>query len=195
MAMHTKDLLAAELRKAGLTAMAWKAESGYYHDFLSPLDAPSMQLADDLQTYVNAPSWPRKDEAKALLDRHINGEFDASRDESEAWATSKEGQETFAKLTQRAPAAAKPKELIGRLAMRHEGELWNAYYAQPGTMHGALLLGSMRMQLTRNDERKQAFMDLMRECLADVIEMAIGQRPVWPTGPEAAPESERSGHA
>ncbi len=28
---------------------------------------------------------------------------------------------------------------IGRLAMRHEGNFWNAYYAMPDTMDGAIL--------------------------------------------------------
>ena len=35
--MHTKDILARELTKAGLSEMAAKAAIGDYHDFLSPL--------------------------------------------------------------------------------------------------------------------------------------------------------------
>jgi hypothetical protein len=89
--MHTKDILAAELRKAGLTEMADKAATGYYHDFLSPLALPEMQLAQDL---ANAGT----PEALALRARHINGEFDASREESGTWAKSPEGRETFAAL-------------------------------------------------------------------------------------------------
>lgn len=46
--MHTKDILAAELSKAGLTEMATAAASGWYRDFLSPLARPCMQLAEDL---------------------------------------------------------------------------------------------------------------------------------------------------
>jgi hypothetical protein len=69
--MHTKDILAAELRKAGLDDMADKAAMGYYHDFLSPLATPSLQLAADL-TAVSTPA------ALALRDRHMNGEFDAT---------------------------------------------------------------------------------------------------------------------
>ena len=87
------------------------------------------------------------------------------------------------------------KPEIGRLALRHEGDYWNAYYALPSTMDDALLLGSIRMALAATlPERKQAFMDLMQECVADIIEQAIGQRPVWPTPPRRAPEAERSGH-
>jgi hypothetical protein len=89
--MHTKDFLAAELEKAGLTEMSTKAADGYYHDFLSPLDLPSIQLADDLA----AAGTP---EALALRERHLNGEFDASIEESEEWFNSPEGREAFGRL-------------------------------------------------------------------------------------------------
>ncbi|RPH74002.1 hypothetical protein EHM76_04340 [bacterium] len=89
--MHTKDILAGELDKIGLAKMAEKAREGYYHDFLSPLVAPCMQLAADL-AQVGTP------EALALRARHINGEFDATFEESTDWANSSEGQEAFSAL-------------------------------------------------------------------------------------------------
>ena len=53
---------------------------------------------------------------------------------------------------------------IGRLALRHEGNFWNAYYALPGTMEGALFLGSIAMAfVVENTERKELFMAMMRE--------------------------------
>lgn len=76
--MHTKDILAAELHKAGLHDMAMRAGQGYYHDFLSPLATPCIQLAADLAA-IGTPA------AMALRDRHLNGEFDASREEGEEW--------------------------------------------------------------------------------------------------------------
>jgi hypothetical protein len=79
--MHTKDILAAELAKAGLPEMAAKAATGYYHDFLSPLDLPSLQLVADLES-AGTP------EALGLLARHLEGEFDATREEANAWAAS-----------------------------------------------------------------------------------------------------------
>lgn len=90
-AMHTKDILADELRKAGLPEMADKAATGYYHDFLSPLAMPDFQLAEDLAA-VGTPA------ALALYERHINGEFDATLKESEDWARSAEGQDALSKL-------------------------------------------------------------------------------------------------
>lgn len=84
---------------------------------------------------------------------------------------------------------------IGRLALRQEGDNWNAYYALPDTMDGAIFLGAIRMgAVALNDTRKQAFMDLMRDVVADIIEEETGIRPQW-GGPERAPERERSGSA
>lgn len=84
---------------------------------------------------------------------------------------------------------------IGRLAMRVENGWWVAYYALPNTMEDALHLGQIRMRFVEDKERKDAFMALMREAVSDVIEEKTGVRPVWPRGPQPAPESERSGHA
>lgn len=83
---------------------------------------------------------------------------------------------------------------IGRLSMRKEGSWWVAYYAMPDTMKGALRLGKVHMRTVPTEERKQMFMDLMREAVADILEEAIGKRPTW-GGVETAPESERSGSA
>lgn len=82
---------------------------------------------------------------------------------------------------------------IGRLAMRHEGEWWNAYYAMSDTMQDAMQLGSIRYVSAQATERKDAFMNLMREIVADMIEEKIGVRPIW-GGEHRAPEHERTGH-
>lgn len=84
---------------------------------------------------------------------------------------------------------------VGRLAMRHEGNNWNAYYALTDSMEGAIPLGSIAMRfIVDRPDRKNAFMDFMREAVSDLIEEASGTRPVWPEGPHQAPEHERSGH-
>lgn len=88
---HTKDILADELEKAGLRQMAASARTGYYHDFLSPLDTPCLQLAADLAD-VGTPA------AMALRERHLDGEFDASAEESEEWMNGPEGQEAMRAL-------------------------------------------------------------------------------------------------
>lgn len=95
MTQHTKDYLADELRKAGLDEMADKAATGYYHDYLSPLPMPEMQLDMDL---VDAFLAGNK-QAQELRMRHHNGEFDANMKESDDWIDSAEGQETISGLT------------------------------------------------------------------------------------------------
>jgi hypothetical protein len=84
---------------------------------------------------------------------------------------------------------------LGRIAFRHEGEMWNAYYAEPGTMEGALLLGSIRFVTIASDpEAKEAFMALMQAVVNLALKQMTGRLPTW-DAPSPAPESERSGHA
>lgn len=85
---------------------------------------------------------------------------------------------------------AQEKQQIGRLALRAEGDFWNAYYAMPDTMDGALLLGSLHLRLAEIPERKAEFLDLMRSCFADLIELKIGRRPTFQPA-RAAPDHER----
>lgn len=84
---------------------------------------------------------------------------------------------------------------VGRLAMRHEGTFWNAYYAMPDTMDGAVLLGSIAMRFVADATRRDRFMALMKEAVSDIIAEQAGHRPTWPEGPHRAPESERAGHS
>ena len=84
---------------------------------------------------------------------------------------------------------------IGRLALRSEGQWWNAYYARSQTMEGALHLGSVRLQAAAlNPKVRAAFMAMMQLVVSDIINEATGQRPSW-NAPKTAPERERSGDA
>jgi len=95
--MHTKDKLAAALREVGLDEMADKAATGYYHDYLSPLATPAITLVNDLAVAAS-----RGDHFKvgiiALRKRVINGDFDATSEESDDWAASEDGQAAFRSL-------------------------------------------------------------------------------------------------
>jgi hypothetical protein len=84
---------------------------------------------------------------------------------------------------------------MGRLALRTAGEFWHAYYALPDTMKNAIWLGSIRMAFIQdNQKRKDAFMELMKGCVKDILEERVGTGQVtWPDPPVPAPESERSG--
>jgi hypothetical protein len=86
------------------------------------------------------------------------------------------------------------KKMI-RLALRREGDFWNAYVASDDTMKGAFLIGSIAMgSVLKNPAIKEAFMELMRQVMAAGVEEATGKPPeAWFTRP--APESERGGSA
>jgi hypothetical protein len=92
--MHTKDMLADALMQLGLMDMSLKARGGYYHDYLSPLDTPELQLLHDLADAATR-VHDRSDNILALRQRVIHGEFDASAEESDEWAKSEEGQAAF----------------------------------------------------------------------------------------------------
>lgn len=87
-----------------------------------------------------------------------------------------------------------PPRAIGRLALREEGEFWNAYYAEQGTMEGAILLGSLRMSIANDRACKQRFMELMTGAVGAIIKGITGIQPTW-NAPTTAPEHERSGKA
>lgn len=89
--MHTKDQLAAALRDAGLDAMADKAATGHWHDYLSPLALPTLDLLAELAKL-------RTPAAEAVALRVMKGEFDASQSEAEEWAKTREGREALSWL-------------------------------------------------------------------------------------------------
>jgi hypothetical protein len=89
--MHTKDKLAEALRQAGLPKIAGRAARGEFDDFLSPHATPQMEL-------IKALDISGSHAARAIRKRVINGDFDATKEESEAWAASPEGQATFRKF-------------------------------------------------------------------------------------------------
>ena len=89
--MHTKDILAQALTEAGLPQMAARAASGHYHDFLSPLTFPELELDGELRA-AGTPA------AEAVRQHLPEGIFDASIEESDDWAESQDGQDTMRKL-------------------------------------------------------------------------------------------------
>jgi hypothetical protein len=84
---------------------------------------------------------------------------------------------------------------IGRLALRDEGDAIKAYYAQTGTMEGAILLFSINPSIAHFPGVRDAILTLGRHIVTEIIFDIIGERPIWPTDPELAPEHERTGKA
>jgi hypothetical protein len=65
--------------------MIKKAREGYYDDYKSPLPMPETQLYHDAKAYG----------LESIARGVINGEWDATKEESDAWAKSAEGQEVM----------------------------------------------------------------------------------------------------
>jgi hypothetical protein len=82
-----------------------------------------------------------------------------------------------------------------RLAIRHEGPFINAYFAPMGTMDGAVLIGSIRTNLCRqNDDVFTSFKALMSSAMSTAVKNATGSE-VMALLEQDAPEHERAGHA
>ena len=104
MSEHTTAKLATALSEIpGVPKdMIASAVDGYYHDYLSPLTFPVMQLVADLRELASLPATPASSRPllRKMVQRVIDGEFDASKEESDAWAASPNGQEAFRQLTE-----------------------------------------------------------------------------------------------
>ena len=98
MTAKTSQKLADALRAAGLPELAIRAEHNEFHDFLSPHDLPEMMLDMELVAVIQSGDEKKREAAQRLRERHHEGEFDASKEESDEWARSSEGQATFSRL-------------------------------------------------------------------------------------------------
>jgi hypothetical protein len=80
--------------------MVRNARDGMYDDFKSPLTFPEITLVAELRKVAGNTSLPRsaRQEISKMAQRVIDGEFDATPEESAAWAASPDGQETFRAL-------------------------------------------------------------------------------------------------
>lgn len=101
----SSERLAVALEAAGAPAeMVQAAREDYYHDFKSPLPMPEMQLLQDA----------RRLGLTSIAEGVLDGEWDATKAESDAWAASPDGQATFAQLL-----AGKPNRAERRRRGRH----------------------------------------------------------------------------
>lgn len=99
MTAKTSENLAKVLESVGLHGMALKARGDEYHDFLS--DDPMCAITLEQELRMARDRCPDKERAariEAIRQRHLNGDFDASKEESDEWAASPEGQEAFGML-------------------------------------------------------------------------------------------------
>lgn len=89
MTRPTTERLAEAMSAAGCPdRLVSNARAGQYDDYKSPLPFPIHQLVSDL----------REAGQHELAQRAIDGEFDATREEADAWAQSPDGQQAFREL-------------------------------------------------------------------------------------------------
>ena len=74
-----------ELNDPALEPLIKRAREGYYDDYKTTIPTPLVQLAQDI-TVMDHPKF---------VERIKDGEFDATKEESDAWAKSEEGQAAF----------------------------------------------------------------------------------------------------
>lgn len=79
--MHTKDKLAAALRAILQEELAVRAENGEFDDFESDSPTPISDLAMELAALGTS-------EALDLRVRVVDGEFDATAEDDDAWSQS-----------------------------------------------------------------------------------------------------------
>lgn len=97
MAEPSSEKLAQALEAAGAPDyMVTLAREDHYHDFKSPLAMPEMQLLADA----------REHGLTTIAEGVMEGRWDATKEESEAWAASPEGQAIFNELLQPRPNRA-----------------------------------------------------------------------------------------
>jgi hypothetical protein len=91
MTAKTSEQLALTLEAHGFTDLARRARNDEFHDYLSNEPLPALDLVRELLSIGTRA-------ALEIRMRVINGEFDASREESDEWAASPEGQEALGAL-------------------------------------------------------------------------------------------------
>ena len=96
MTAKTSENLAQVLHSVGLFDMEAKARRDQYHDYFSDDAFVSLTLERELREARDAQKDPILAQMiEAIRQRHLNGDFDASKEESDEWAASPDGQETF----------------------------------------------------------------------------------------------------
>jgi hypothetical protein len=73
------------------------ARNGYWHDYVSPLNFPAMALVEHLQILASQPTTS-PESAKQIMElmrQVVNGEFDGTKEEADAWFKSPEGRKAM----------------------------------------------------------------------------------------------------
>ncbi len=88
------------------------------------------------------------------------------------------------------PGETQMNKLKNRVALREEGEYWNAYLAQINTMEDSLLVASIRLDIVYNDPiAKNAFMELAKHIMKNTLESIGAEVTRWDL--KSAPDHEK----
>lgn len=86
----------------GLADMARRAREGHFDDYFAPSGVADgmeiMRLVRELTGKAQVVPKSERARVLAVRDAAMNGEFDGTKAESDRWAASKEGQDTFREL-------------------------------------------------------------------------------------------------
>lgn len=84
--------------------MARRAREGHFDDYFAPAEVADgmeiLRLVNELHGYASRPATPRNDRLRirAVIAAVKEGEFDGTKEESDRWAASADGQRAMAEL-------------------------------------------------------------------------------------------------
>lgn len=99
---QTPEYLGRVLDALGFPAMARRAREGHFDDFFAPAEVADgmeiLRLHNELRGKLSVIRKADRARVRAVMEAVKSGEFDATKEESDRWAASKDGQETMALL-------------------------------------------------------------------------------------------------
>lgn len=96
--MRTSDrILYDDLIEAGLPHLADRAAQGEWNDYFGIHTLPQVELLRTLRSEVKLANAVRK----RLIDDMVDGKYDGTKEESDEWGASPEGQEVYRQLINR----------------------------------------------------------------------------------------------
>jgi hypothetical protein len=118
--IHTNERLAVRIEhiqrcvldpdeRALFVPLINQARAGYYHDYMSPIAMPDVQLVTDLRELADrmGPVATHGSSARGmignLVSEVIDGKFEATVKEGEDWLLSEDGQRALAQLREMEP--------------------------------------------------------------------------------------------
>jgi hypothetical protein len=98
----TADYLARVLAELGAADLAERARAFHFDDYRCPPEVDGhnniQRLVGHVDRWSRSSTPERRERARVVIAAAMEGEFDATRAESDAWAASPEGQATLAEL-------------------------------------------------------------------------------------------------